>query len=272
MKRITSADWLTALRLTAPMMTKPTLPSVGVVSLGCPKNLVDAEVMLGHLQREGHEVVAGLRRAGRPRQHLRIHRPRQGGVRRDDPRAGRAQAARRDRPRRRRGLHGAEVRPGARGGDPGGRRASSGSTSSSSRPPRSPGCRRFRASRTSRSRRGSTTSARRACCRAAAGYAYLKVGEGCDNPCTFCTIPQMRGLQRSRSVESLVAEAQSLEAQGVAELVLISQDTTRYGEDLGMRRDGLARLVERAPREDLLSRGSASSTPTRRRSTSPCCG
>ena len=76
------------------------------------------------------------------------------------------------------------------------------------------------------------------------GYAYLKVGEGCDNPCTFCTIPQMRGMQRSRTIDSLVAEASSLEAQGVSELVLISQDTTRYGEDLGMDRGGLARLVE----------------------------
>jgi ribosomal protein S12 methylthiotransferase len=54
----------------------------------------------------------------------------------------------------------------------------------------------------------------------------------------------MRGFQRSRTVESLVAEAKSLEAQGVSELVLISQDTTRYGEDLGMKRGGLARLVE----------------------------
>ncbi len=54
----------------------------------------------------------------------------------------------------------------------------------------------------------------------------------------------MRGDQRSRSIASLLAEAQSLEAQGVSELVLISQDTTRYGEDLGAGRDGLARLVE----------------------------
>jgi ribosomal protein S12 methylthiotransferase len=77
------------------------------------------------------------------------------------------------------------------------------------------------------------------------GYAYLKVGEGCDNPCTFCTIPQMRGFQRSRTIESLVVEARAIEAQGVSELVLISQDTTRYGEDLGLGRDGLARLVER---------------------------
>ncbi|MEO8348036.1 MAG: 30S ribosomal protein S12 methylthiotransferase RimO, partial [Acidobacteriota bacterium] len=77
------------------------------------------------------------------------------------------------------------------------------------------------------------------------GYAYLKVGEGCDNPCTFCTIPQMRGKQRSRTIVSLVAEAAALERQGVSELVLISQDTTRYGEDLGLGRGGLALLVER---------------------------
>jgi ribosomal protein S12 methylthiotransferase len=75
------------------------------------------------------------------------------------------------------------------------------------------------------------------------GYAYLKVAEGCNNPCTFCTIPQMRGLQRSRSLSSLVAEARSLETQGVRELVLISQDTTRYGDDLDLGRSGLARLV-----------------------------
>src|SRR5260370_32584472 len=55
----------------------------------------------------------------------------------------------------------------------------------------------------------------------------------------------MRGMQRSRPVESLLAEAQALEAQGVSELVLISQDTTRYGEDLGLARRGLAGLVER---------------------------
>ncbi len=74
--------------------------------------------------------------------------------------------------------------------------------------------------------------------------AYLKVAEGCDNPCTFCAIPQWRGRFRSRSIESLVAEAQDLEAQGVPELCLVAQDTTRYGEDLGMGRDGLRRLVE----------------------------
>jgi ribosomal protein S12 methylthiotransferase len=65
-------------------------------------------------------------------------------------------------------------------------------------------------------------------------HAYLKVSEGCSNPCTFCAIPQMRGKFRSRAIASLVREAQALEAQGVKELCLVAQDTTRYGEDLGL--------------------------------------
>ncbi|HYO11832.1 MAG TPA: 30S ribosomal protein S12 methylthiotransferase RimO [Thermoanaerobaculia bacterium] len=76
------------------------------------------------------------------------------------------------------------------------------------------------------------------------GHAYLKVAEGCNNPCTFCAIPLWRGRFRSRTIESLVEEAGQLEASGVTELNLIAQDTTRYGEDLGMRRHGLTRLVE----------------------------
>lgn len=76
------------------------------------------------------------------------------------------------------------------------------------------------------------------------GYAYLKVAEGCNNPCTFCAIPVWRGRFRSRTIESLVEEAKQLEASGITELNLIAQDTTRYGEDLGMRRQGLVRLVE----------------------------
>src|ERR1043166_6431276 len=73
-------------------------------------------------------------------------------------------------------------------------------------------------------------------------HAYLKVSEGCSNPCTFCAIPQMRGKFRSRSIASLVREAQALEAQGVKELCLVAQDTTRYGEDLGIA-NGLTNLV-----------------------------
>jgi ribosomal protein S12 methylthiotransferase len=76
------------------------------------------------------------------------------------------------------------------------------------------------------------------------GHAYLKVAEGCNNPCTFCAIPLWRGRFRSRTIESLVEEARQLEAAGISELNLIAQDTTRYGEDLGMRRHGLVRLVE----------------------------
>lgn len=74
------------------------------------------------------------------------------------------------------------------------------------------------------------------------GYAYLKVAEGCGNPCAFCHIPAMRGDFRSRPLGDLVAEARRLEASGVRELVLIAQDTTRYGEDLGID-DGLRTLV-----------------------------
>jgi len=64
------------------------------------------------------------------------------------------------------------------------------------------------------------------------GVAYLRVAEGCDYKCAFCIIPQLRGKQRSRSLESIVAEAQTLSQQGVQELVLISQITTNYGLDL----------------------------------------
>ncbi|HSL18661.1 MAG TPA: 30S ribosomal protein S12 methylthiotransferase RimO [Methylomirabilota bacterium] len=73
-------------------------------------------------------------------------------------------------------------------------------------------------------------------------YAYLKVAEGCGNPCAFCHIPAMRGGFRSRPVGDLVAEARRLDAAGVRELVLIAQDTTRYGEDLGIEQ-GLRTLV-----------------------------
>lgn len=62
--------------------------------------------------------------------------------------------------------------------------------------------------------------------------AYVKVSEGCDHPCTFCTIPRIRGPFRSRPMESIEAEVRSLVAQGVQEVVLIGQDTTMYGTDL----------------------------------------
>jgi len=74
--------------------------------------------------------------------------------------------------------------------------------------------------------------------------AYIKINEGCDHPCTFCIIPQLRGRFRSRRFESVVREAENLAAAGVREISLIGQDTTFYGEDLGLR-DGLPLLLER---------------------------
>jgi ribosomal protein S12 methylthiotransferase len=64
------------------------------------------------------------------------------------------------------------------------------------------------------------------------GVAYLRIAEGCDYRCAFCIIPHLRGNQRSRSIESIVAEAQQLAEQGVQEIILISQITTNYGLDL----------------------------------------
>jgi ribosomal protein S12 methylthiotransferase len=81
--------------------------------------------------------------------------------------------------------------------------------------------------------------------------AYIKINEGCDHSCTFCVIPQLRGKFRSRRFESVVREAENLAAAGVREINLIGQDTTYYGEDLGLR-DGLPLLLERLARiEDL---------------------
>ena len=74
-------------------------------------------------------------------------------------------------------------------------------------------------------------------------HAYLKVAEGCNNPCAFCHIPAMRGAFRSRTVDDLVAEAHALHRQGIQEIVLIAQDTTRYGEDIDLKK-GLRTLVE----------------------------
>lgn len=74
--------------------------------------------------------------------------------------------------------------------------------------------------------------------------AYIKVAEGCDHPCGFCIIPQLRGKFRSRRFESVVAEAERLARSGVKEITLIGQDTTCYGEDFGLK-DGLALLLDR---------------------------
>ncbi len=78
-------------------------------------------------------------------------------------------------------------------------------------------------------------------------YAYIKIAEGCDHTCAFCIIPRLRGPFRSRPPDSIVAEAEGLLARGVRELDLVAQDTTAYGDDLGLK-DGLATLLERLAR------------------------
>jgi ribosomal protein S12 methylthiotransferase len=220
------------------------LPSVAVVSLGCPKNLVDTEIMLGHLVREGHAVVPDsearvvmintcgfIDRAKEESVEAileQVERKKRGEIDRVlvagcmVQKYGRELAEEIPEVDVFLGLDELEKAPAAAAGLPSLPRFSD----------------KPLATRLYDESAPRILSRRR-------GYAYLKVGEGCDNPCTFCTIPQMRGMQRSRSIESLLAEARALEAQGVSELVLISQDTTRYGEDLGLARRGLARLVER---------------------------
>ena len=224
-------------------MASKALPSVGIVSLGCPKNLVDSEIMLGHLARAGHPIAAdrdarvvvvntcGFIDAAKEESVNtileQVERKNRGEIDRlvvagcMVQKYGRELAEQIPEVDAFVGLDELEQAPAAAAG-----------LAERPRYTDKPLATRLYDEAAPR-----LLSRRR-------GYAYLKVGEGCDNPCTFCTIPQMRGFQRSRSVESLVAEARGLEAQEVSELVLISQDTTRYGEDLGMRRRGLARLVE----------------------------
>ena len=219
------------------------LPSVGMVSLGCAKNLVDAEIMLGHLARAGHAIVpegearvvvvntCGFidRAKEESVDEILEHVARKGRGEIDRvvvagcmvQKYGRELADAIPEVDRFVGLDELDLVPAAASALP-----------SFPRFAEKPLATRLYDEAAPR-----ILSRRR-------GYAYLKVGEGCDNPCSFCTIPQMRGYQRSRTIASLVAEAKALEAQGVSELVLISQDTTRYGEDLGMKREGLARLVE----------------------------
>ncbi|MEO1033891.1 MAG: 30S ribosomal protein S12 methylthiotransferase RimO [Bacteroidota bacterium] len=80
-------------------------------------------------------------------------------------------------------------------------------------------------------------------------YAYLKIAEGCDRPCSFCAIPLMRGKHKSTPIEDLVTEAEKLAANGVKELILIAQDLTYYGLDLYKKRN-LAELLEHLVKVD----------------------
>lgn len=81
------------------------------------------------------------------------------------------------------------------------------------------------------------------------GWAYLKVSEGCSHRCAFCSIPSIKGPYRSRSISSVAAEAEAMAGSGIREIVLISQDTTYYGRDRGMK-DGAAKLLRRLAHTD----------------------
>jgi ribosomal protein S12 methylthiotransferase len=238
---------------------------VGVVSLGCPKNLVDTEIMLGELERRGYRIVADAGEADTVIVNTCgfIEEAKQESI--DailELAAGKEEAGRRllvagcmvnrygaelaaeipeidgfvglDELREVADRVAAAHRRGAPAGAPdGGGLIRIGDTGAA--PPPAPSHLVF-----------DHTAPRRLTTR---GYAYLKVAEGCDNPCTFCAIPKWRGRFRSRTVESLVAEARALEESGPpasrpVELCLIAQDTTRYGGDLGLGRHGMVRLVE----------------------------
>jgi len=222
-------------------MTEPSpRPRVGMISLGCPKNLVDGEVMLGELARRGWEVVPDLERAEtvivntfgfiEEAQQESIDAILEVAGRKGEGGVGRLLVAgcmvnrfgeelAREIPEIDGFVGLDQLREVGElvqlGGGP---------------PLPAPAHLVF-----------DHTAPRLLTTR---GYAYLKVAEGCDNPCTFCAIPLWRGRFRSRTIEDLALEAQALAAAGVNELCLIAQDTTRYGEDLGLGRHGLVRLVE----------------------------
>ena len=238
-----------------------------MISLGCPKNLVDSEIMLGRAgapRLRGRQRPRQRRHGGR--QHLRLHRRGPAGVDRHDPR-GRRRA-------RGKGVEkvlvaGCMVN---RFGDELAREIPEidgfvgldqlrevGDVVQLGGGPPLPAPSHMVFDHTAP--RLLTTR----------GYAYLKVAEGCNNPCTFCAIPIWRGRFRSRTIESLVAEAQQLEAAGHrrAEPDRPGHHPLRRGPRAAAATAccGWSRRCSRRPR----SPGSASSTPIRPRSTRTCC-
>jgi ribosomal protein S12 methylthiotransferase len=220
---------------------------VGMVSLGCPKNLVDGEVMLGALERRGHLLVSDAAAADvivvntcafidRAKQEsveaiLEMARHKQGQARRLVVTGCLAQR------------HDAELRreipeidatlgTGQVADVVGAVEGEAKLTDAETGPPTwiydhlAP-------------RRLTTPP----------WTAYLKISEGCDYTCSFCIIPALRGRHRSRPLDDVVAEADALAARGVREVVLVAQDSTRYGLDQGVR-DGLALLLRRLGRVD----------------------
>ncbi len=260
-------------------ISEPTAPAkVGFVSLGCPKNLVDSEVMMGMLAQAGAELTPNAEDAdvivvntcsfiGSAQQEsidtileMARHKVgRQGKATGGCRMPGRA-FSRRD-PKEHSGS--GRGRRHRRIGENSGRCRSGGNAARAESVQHSD----FESLLTSRPegdhRRGQGRFARDSWDGAVADLpnylyddhtprvlttprssAYIKIAEGCDHPCSFCIIPQLRGQFRSRRFESVIAEAERLAQSGVREITLIGQDTTCYGEDLGLK-DGLALLLEK---------------------------
>ena len=238
-------------RPSAPEVSVPPAPAgstVGLVSLGCPKNLVDSEVMLGRLQGAGYTVVADTRDADvivvntcafidRAKQEsvdaiLEMAREKESGRARRLVVTG-CLAQRYDAELRKE-IPEIDATLGT-GQVDGIVEAVGGAATVTDADERVP---TWIYQHTS-PRILSTPSY----------MAYVKISEGCDYTCTFCIIPTLRGKHRSRQVEDVVREAESLAARGVREIILVAQDSTRYGLDLGLR-DGLAVLLRRLGRID----------------------
>jgi ribosomal protein S12 methylthiotransferase len=232
--------------------TKARGPKVGVISLGCSKNLVDTEVMLGHLDRDGCSFVTdpaeaevllvntcGFIDAAREesiRTVLEASRYRETGKLKRLVVAGcmvqrYAEELRRELPE-------VDVFLGLDQLD-GVVAAARGSATAPNELPL------LRATESTRPGPASYIYDDRTPRRLATPRwtAFVKIAEGCDHTCSFCAIPSFRGLFRSRRPESVVAEAESLVAGGVREINLIAQDSSHYGRDLGMK-EGLATLLE----------------------------
>jgi ribosomal protein S12 methylthiotransferase len=220
--------------------------SVGFVSLGCPKNLVDSEVMIGQLQARGHQIVADAHSADvivvntcafidRAKQEsvdaiLELARHKETGQARRLVVTG-CLAQRYDAELRRE-IPEIDATLGT------GQVADIVTAVEGAATTTDPAEPTWVYDHTS-PRTLSTPPY----------LAYLKISEGCDYTCSFCIIPTLRGKHRSRAVEDIVAEARALASRGVKELVLVAQDSTRYGLDLGMR-DGLAYLLRRLGKLD----------------------
>jgi ribosomal protein S12 methylthiotransferase len=223
------------------------LKTVGLVSLGCPKNLVDSEVMLGRLRNGGYQVVADARAAevivvntcgfiDRAKQEsidaiLEMAREKEHGRARRLVVTG-CLTQRYDAELRRE-IPEIDATLGTNQVDDILRAVSGEATSTE-------------AAQAPTWVYDHTTPR---VLSTASHMAYVKISEGCDYTCSFCIIPTLRGRNRSRNVEDIASEVRALAAQGVKEIVLVAQDSTRFGLDHGIR-DGLAYLLRRLGRVD----------------------